>query len=142
MSLTSKYLERFSKLKTRQLPLRGNRVLVEVLPKEEFKAGNSGLIMAAESDSRTSTEQNRADLAIVLAVGDGYFNEETGKLEPLDIEVGNVILVSRMGLKLYSQFPGIPEYTKETLALTRDSEVHAAWSSLEEYQAYSKALNS
>ncbi len=138
--MESKYLERFQKLEANDLPLRGNRILIEVLPKEEIKQGS--IIVASNlDDHRSSTEQNRADLGVVLAVGSGYFDDETGGDVAMDIQPGNVVLVSRMGLKLYSQFPGISGYTKETIALTRDNEIHCAWASLEAYQAYREKLN-
>lgn len=139
--MESKYLARFQKISSADFPLRGNRLLVEVLPKEELKS-QSGLYMSASaSDHRTSTNENRADLALVLATGNGYYDEETEENVDLDIKVGSVILVSRMGLRLYSDFPGIAEYTKETIALTRDSEVHCSWPSIEAYIEYRNKLN-
>ena len=138
--MESKYLQRFSKLASGQLPLRGNRLLVEVLPKEEIKSKGGLILNAASSSHKTTTEQNRAKLAIVLASGNGYYDEEGGEDVPLDVQPGAVILVSEMGLKYYSEFPGIQEYTGEIIALTRDSEVHASWPSVEEYKRYQEAL--
>jgi co-chaperonin GroES (HSP10) len=137
--MESKYLARFAKLSPGQLPLRGNRLLVEVLPKEEIKSAGGLFINSNASSHKTTTEQNRAKLAIVLVSGNGYYDED-GKDVALDVEAGAVIMVSEMGLKYYSEFPGIAEYTKETLALTRDSEIHAAWPSIEAYIAYQQAL--
>lgn len=138
--LESKYLGRFSRLTHEQLPLRGNRLLVEVLPKEEIKTAGGLFIQSSMADHKSTTEQNRAKLAVVLATGPGYYNDETGEDVELDIKPGSVILVSEMGLKYYSHFPGLVEYTGETLALTRDSEVHISWPSLEAYTAYRNSL--
>lgn len=147
--MESKYLARFQKLESGQLPLRGNRMLVEVLPKPEIKSAG-GLVLSSGNDTRTSTKENQADVAIVLAVGTGYVetvvDEATGEEKQVDVDIdikpGSVILVSRMGLRLYSQFPGLADYTAETIALTRDTEVHCAWPSIEAFNAYQATLNS
>jgi co-chaperonin GroES (HSP10) len=137
--MESRYLSRFAKLAEGQLPLRGNRLLVEVLPKEEIKSKGGLIINSVSSSHKTTTEVNRAKLAIVLVSGNGYFDED-GEDVALDVRPGAIIMVSEMGLKYYSEFPGITEYTGETLALTRDSEIHAAWSSIEAYKAYQQTL--
>ncbi len=138
--MKSIYLGRFSKLAEGQLPLRGNRLLVEVLPKAEIKSKGGLILQSSMKDHKTTTEMNRAKLAIVLVSGNGYYDEEGGADVPLDIRPGSVIMVSEMGLKYYSEFPGITEYTGEILALTRDSEIHAALSSIEEYAKYQEVL--
>lgn len=139
--MESKYLNRFKRVDRTDFPLRGNRILVEVLPKEELKSAGGLIMNSVSSDHRTSTNENRADLAIVLACGDGYIDDD-GTEVPMDLQPGNVILVSRMGLRLYSDFPGLQEYTKETIALSRDTEVHCAWPSIDAYVAYRSKLNS
>lgn len=136
--MESKYLARFQKAGGK-LPLRGNRLLVEVMPKEELKSAGGLILNAPTSDHRSKLEQERAKLAVVVAIGNGYFDGEEDV--PLDIKPGAVVLISELGLKYYSEFPGIAEYTGETLALTRDTEVHAAWDSLEAYQEYRTLLN-
>jgi len=139
--METKYLERFKKLTKEQLPLRGSRLIVEVLPKEEIKT-KGGLIVHADVNSvKTTTDQNRPTLAVVLATGSGYYDDETGDDVAMDVPVGAVCLISQMGLKYYSHFPGISEYTGETIALTRESEIHMYWPNLEAYQAYKDALN-
>jgi co-chaperonin GroES (HSP10) len=115
-------------------------MLVEVLPKPEIKSAG-GLIVSSGNDIRSSTKENQADLALVLAVGAGYVDED-GNTVDVDLQPGSVILVSRMGLRLYSQFPGLSEYTAESIALTRETEVHCAWPSIEDYLAYQTKLNS
>ena len=141
--MESKYLNRFQKAAS-LLPLRGNRILVEILPKEEIKSAG-GLIIASNLDNhRTKTEQQRAKLAIVLAVGTGYYDDSSDEGEdvPLDVQPGNVVMLSDYGLKYYSEFPGLAEFTGDSLALALDKDVHCAWESIEAYQEYSKALNS
>lgn len=138
--MESKYLARFQKFTQEELPLRGNRLLVEVLPKEEIKSAGGLIIHTSAHDHKTATEENRPKLAIVLACGTGYVEEDGTEVE-MDIQPGAVVLLSPMGLRYYSHFPGIPEFTGETIAMTRDSEVHISWPSLAAYQAYQAKLN-
>lgn len=141
-TIETKYLDRFLKLPKEALPLRGNRMLVEVLPNEELTS-KGGIVIAVDPKSFTSTTaQNRPKLAVVLATGAGYVDDETGEPIDPDITPGSVVLVSEMGLKYYSQFPGINEYTGEVLALTRESEIHVSWPSIDAYLEYRKLLNS
>jgi co-chaperonin GroES (HSP10) len=140
--MQSIYLERFKRLKESGalFHLHGNRLIVEVLPKEELKKGS--LIIASDMKNlKSSTEENRAQLAVVLAVGNGYFDEATGKVEALPYEQGEVILVSPFGLKYYSQFPGIVDFTDQKIALTRESEIHMSWNDFKAFEKYKAALN-
>jgi co-chaperonin GroES (HSP10) len=138
-TIQSKYLEQFQRAGN-TLRLRGNRVLLELLPKPEVKS-KGGLVLATSlNDHRATTEQNMADICVVLATGEGYYNDD-GTVVPLDLMPGNVVLVSRYGLKLYSNIPGLADYTGESIAIARDTDVHAVWKSAQEFERYIEALN-
>jgi co-chaperonin GroES (HSP10) len=140
--LESKYLNRFKKLRecgTGEYTLIGNRLLVEVLPKEELKSAG-GLVIATTLNQKSDTTANQATLAIVLLVGEGYYDED-GNDAPMPFEVGNIVLVSDMGLKKYTSFPGMAAYTENSIALTRDSEVHLKFPSVEAYEKVKELLN-
>jgi co-chaperonin GroES (HSP10) len=140
----SKYLNKFAKLREagdRLSTLVGDRITVEVLPKEELKSAGGIVIASDISNVRSSTEENRPTLAIVLEVGAGVF-DENGEDVPSLVEPGNIILVSAAGLKLYSQYPGLLDYTANTIAMTRESEIHRIWPSIEAFQEYKALLNS
>jgi co-chaperonin GroES (HSP10) len=120
--------------------LRGDRLIVEVLPKEEL-VSKGGLVIASDMKHiRSDTTENRPTLAVVLAAGSGYVDEE-GSDVPLDIAVGSVILVSALGLKLFSEFPGITDFVTNTIALTREGEVHISWPSIDAYLEYKRTIN-
>jgi co-chaperonin GroES (HSP10) len=136
--MQSKYLETFKKIATS--PFRGNRVVVEVLPKEELKSAG-GIILPAAKTHRNTAEDDRAELALVLLPGSGYAADD-GTDVPLDLAPGNVILVSKLAFKYYSEFPGLANYTENAIALIRETEVHAKWDSIEAYEAYKQQLNS
>ena len=143
--LQSKHLSAFQKLgNLAPSILRGNRLIVEVLPKEELKTAGGLIVASSLSDHRSETEANRPTMAIVLAAGAGYFDSDSGKDVPLDIQPGNVILVSQLSLKYLTEVPGYTAYVKNTndqIALTRESEIHMRWASIAEYETYKYILN-
>ena len=136
--MKSKYLETFKKVNSS--PFRGNRIIVEVLPKEELKMG-SIIISAPKDQIKGGAEHDRAELALVLMTGSGYTDDE-GNDVPMDLEPGNVILVSKLAFKYYSEFPGLVDYTNNAIAMIRETEIHAKWDSLESYEQYRTSLNS
>ena len=141
--MQTKYLERFAKLADgpHKLPMRGNRLLLELLPPPEIKTAGGLIVASSLTDHRSATKENAADVAVVLATGEGYYGDD-GAPVPLDLQVGNVVLVSRFGMRTYSTFPGIKDYVADTIALARDSDMHARWESVEAFEAYVEALNS
>lgn len=141
--MESKYLARFKKAAEAGgfAGLRGDRLIVEVLPKEEMVT-EGGLFVASDiKNIRSDTTENRPTLGVVLVAGSGYVDDDGNDVD-LEFEPGNVILVSPMGLKLYSEFPGMMGFVANSIALTREGEVHMSWPSIEAYQAYKAALNS
>lgn len=138
--METKYLNRFEKLTSSDLPMRGNRLLLELLPKQEVKTKGGLVIATSLTDHRSTTVENAADVAVVLAVGEGYYGDD-GAAVPMDIQVGNVVLISRYGMRTYSSFPGISDYVADTIALARDSDTHVKWDSIEAFEAYVAKLN-
>jgi co-chaperonin GroES (HSP10) len=139
--IESKYLERFKRLVENGdiYALRGDRLIVEVLPKVEVKSAG-GLIMATpDNQVRGDLANKQPTLAIVLATGSGFTDSEGN---PVDLEYGPgaIVMVSQLGLNYFSTFPGISEFTSNTIALTRDSEVHCFWQSAEEFSRYCALL--
>jgi co-chaperonin GroES (HSP10) len=127
--LESRYLTQFQRLQTdgaELFQLRGNRLLVEILPEEEIKT-ESGLIMAKgiKHARGGSIEEHKATIALVVYVGKGYFDDDTGEDVAMDVKPGDIILLSPMGLKFYSTFPGLKGFTQNTLAMTTDDNIHA-----------------
>lgn len=136
--MKSKYLKQFESA-SGSIRLRGNRILVEVLPPEELKSAGGLLLAAPDSDHRSSLENNRASLAIVLVTGEGY--DDDGTDVPLDIKPGNVVLINAYGLRPYTNFPALSNYKRDEIALLRDSDVNCVWESVEAFQIYAEKLN-
>ncbi len=138
--MESKYLERFKKVKNiDDYVLRGDRLMLEVLPPPEVKS-NGGIIIQGSANQVNSSAAEQPTLAVVLKVGAGYSNED-GEVEPLELQPGNVVLISEMGLKYYSSYPGLQDFTPKKLALSRESEVHMYWDSIDAFLAYASKLN-
>jgi len=133
----SKYLASFERLKAEgaglyMLP--GNRLIIEVFEKEELKTSGGIFVGVDQRDHRSTTQENRALVGLVLLSGSGYTDAD-GETVELDYQPGNVVILSEYGVKYYSEFPGIT-VTKQTLGMTADSEVSMSFPSIE---AFNKA---
>lgn len=136
-----KLLRKFEKLSAEQLPLRGGRVLIEILPKEEIKTSGGLIIATLDENHRTFTNQKRGDLAVVLAVGSGYVDNDGNPIN-IDLAVGNVVMIRHESLQYFSQFPGLVESPGDSLAMTTEGDIIASWPSMEAYNKYRETLNS
>ena len=142
--MESKYLARFQKLgeikKDLGFRLNGSRLLVEILPAKEIKTA-SGLVLSSPDTYKATADSYRALLGIVLMTGEGYVDDE-GADVPMETKVGQIVVLNEFGLKYYSQFPGIADYTKNTVAMTSESEIQMSFDSIEEFIKYEQALSS
>lgn len=143
--MKSKYLEKFKSLQSEEAKanfrLNGGRLLVEIFPPKELKTA-SGLVISAPSNmARGSTaESMRSVLAIVLLTGSGYFGDN-GEDIPIDVPIGAIVLISDMDIKTFSTFPGIDDYTQNTLALIPENAIQMQFPTLESFQNYESFLN-
>lgn len=145
--MESRYLNRFQKLnaltkeeRKELFTLNGNRVLLEILPKREIKTA-SGLIISAPSDHvKITADATQAVMAIVLLTGEGYVDEDGNPVD-MDVKPGNVVMVNEFGIKTFSTFPGLLDYTKNTLAMTSESEIQVSFPSMEAFERYEALLN-
>lgn len=140
--IQSKYLERFKRLQEAGKGiLVGDRYTLEVLPKEEVKTSGGLYIESSLANVRSGTEENKPTLGIILEVGAGAV-DENGEDVPPTYSVGEIVWVSTMGLKLLTSYPGLNDYAANTIAMTRESEIHKSWASVEAYEADRCLLNS
>ena len=142
--MESKYLSQFQKLQVKEaegiFKLHGSRVLVELLPAQEIKTAG-GLILSAHTNQvKLSAQSQQAVLGIVLLTGEGYVDND-GNDVPMDVKVGNVVMLNDMSLRAYSTFPGLAGYTQSTVALTSESDIQMSFENIEKYEEYSKLLN-
>lgn len=140
---TSKYLEQFKRLENNKelYRLNGGRVLIEVLPKPELKTAG-GILMAAPANfAKGSTFETQAGtVGIVLLTGEGYVDNDGTSYE-IDLKPGNIVMVNDFGIKTLSSFPGLEQYTAQSLAVIDETTVQMTWPSIETFTEYSKILN-
>ena len=143
----SKYESRFSKV-VKEAPesfsIMGNRLLIEVLtdPNAEIKS-KGGIILGAPLSDHAKSEFNmlRSTLGIVLLVGEGYYDETTGEDIPLSVGRGSIVLVSELGIKHYSTFPGLNEYIPKSLGMISEADIQMSFPTIEAYNEFSKILS-
>lgn len=145
MGYETKYVNTFKKLTDSEeaqklFRLNGNRLLIEVLPPRELKTA-SGIIIAAPSgyDARATAEAFKPTLGVVLLTGPGYIDADGTPID-MDVKVGMVVMVADLGMRYLSQFPGLSDYTKNTIALITEGDVQMQFPSLEAYEAYEDLL--
>lgn len=138
--MQSKYLALFTRLRE-SLPnfyqLYGSRILVEVLPEEELKTAGGLIVAKSPTNFKSNTEENKFTAAVVIAIGQGYYNDETGEDVPLQVKQGQVVEVVRSGLRPYSNHPILgTQYTSGDLALINDSHINGLLANtVDEYAA-------
>jgi co-chaperonin GroES (HSP10) len=135
--MKSKYLRFFQKLKEQRpnfYQLYGSRILVEVLPDPEVKTAG-GLIVSGVRNQVTDTQENKFTAAVILAVGAGYYNDETNEDVPLTLKPGQVVEVVRTALRRYSTHPALgSQFTTGDLATTKEADINGLLAdTVEEY---------
>jgi co-chaperonin GroES (HSP10) len=136
--MESKYLNRFKNVEGK-FKLNGSRLLVEVLPKREIKSAG-GLVLSSPETHKATADSYRAVLATVLMLGEGYINDDNEDV-PMETKVGDIILINEFGMRYYSEFPGLTEYTRNTLAVTNESEIQLRFKGISDYEKFEALLN-
>jgi co-chaperonin GroES (HSP10) len=126
MVTKSKYEADFKRLRDsgkKLIVLRGNVILIEIFEQEEIKS-KGGIVLAKYDGQRMQASDFKAHMGIVLAIGEGYYDEDTGVATvPLDIQPGMIVMVPQIDVQYLSTFPGLKDYTQNKLALTLESNV-------------------
>lgn len=127
----SKYLSRFHEIP--DLSLIGDCLLVERVAVEERKTA-SGLILNAGrgESSRSQVSSDLPTFVHVLAVGKGYYDDDTKEDVPLDVKPGDIILVGNHSVRWFSDMD-ISDYTQYEIGLTREQEITLKFSGKEDY---------
>jgi co-chaperonin GroES (HSP10) len=140
-----KYLERFLALAgaaSDTHTIVGDVILVQKIKHSERKT-RSGIIIGVETSRRQagSLSENRAQFVRVLAVGKGYYDEDTKETIPLDVKPGDIALVSELGVKWFSAFGDLDDYEPETVGLARESEIQLRFHGQAGYERAFYVLN-
>lgn len=123
----SLYLEWFNTNSARikeQTNLIGDLILVERIKMPEMKtAGGIVLVDKAYSQINAMTS-DRPVFYRVLLTGAGFYDDETGKDVPLEVEPGDIIQTGNISVRVYSSFPLLEAYEADTIGITRESDIH------------------
>lgn len=135
--MDSKYAKKIQRLvDDKAIKLHGNRILIEIIELEQKTA--SGIILTERKNEYTA---DRPTLAIVLAVGDGYYheNEVTGQIEEkaLDTRVGDIVIINKTAYKPFSDFFALRDYKPDSMGLITEDLIHANVD-MEKFQAVLK----
>lgn len=137
MLYESKYAAKFTRLSSEGKNLfrfAGPHLLVEVLPKPEIKS-RGGIVLTNNVSQKAQASDFQRALGLVLMRGEGYTD---GSI--MDIQVGEVVLMPYSPLYL-SDFPGLAEYTQNTLAIISESDVLFSYKTLIAATAAAGLLN-
>lgn len=94
----------------------GPTLIVEVLERDKVTA--SGIVMQSNLMDRNRELKE----CVVLAVGKGYYNDDTGADEPLDTAPGDTIFVEPSYVNLLADFP-IKDYKHNTIGVVNDGAI-------------------
>lgn len=143
--MKSKFSEFFDRVRETKsnhgFTLTGNRLLVEILPEEEIKT-KSGLVIASDlSGYKTTTQNNRPTMALVLYVGTHTYDLANGGMtEGSTYKPGQVIWITKHP-HFISEFPGLGSTEQKLAFMTDDpNDVHAVWPDMAAYEAFKKAV--
>jgi len=115
--------------------LYGDALLVEEIPAEEVKRASGLYVPVGKTVTNVNgIESNRATFCRVLAVGEGYFDDE-GKEVPLNVTVGDIILVGRLSVNWFSVFGNVVATSGCQIGYTRESEIKVRFRGQEGYDA-------
>lgn len=119
----------------------GDCLIVEEIPHEEQKTKGGVYIPTSKRIGQVDgLEANRPTFVRVLAVGNGYYDPKDERDIPLEVEVGDIILVGRMGIKWFSTFGPIVSSGEAQVGLTRESEIQLRFKGQHGYNACFAAL--
>lgn len=121
--------------------VRGSTIVVEIMEEEEIKT-EGGIIIASDSDQRrNNVEEHKALIGKVLLVGEGYYDAETKKTEPLEVQVGNIILLPKYSVSYLSVFPALNGLTQNKIALVKEDQILMYFRGQDGYERAKAALN-
>jgi co-chaperonin GroES (HSP10) len=147
----SRYLTRFKRLASEgqdAYVLNGDFILVEAIPEDELKT-KSGLIIATAraNTQHGSIAEQKPNWVRVLAVGAGYYSQETDddgtiveKTVPLDVEVGDIVLLPRISIHYFSVF-GLEGYEADSIGISKASEIQLRFHGQEGYERAFRCLS-
>lgn len=136
--MKSEYLGKFKEA-VNTFQLFGNRILVERVDMGEAKTAG-GIIIVESQKTRPDLQLQKPHIAIVLAIGKGYFDADENSYEELEVKPGNIVMLNSSGVMYYSMLPGASNYTANTVGITDEGNVQMVFKDKEAFEAYAKIM--
>lgn len=134
--MVSKYLHLFNEIETRYSDcheLIGDCIYVEELPEPEVKTA-SGIVLTTNTGRvKEGITDNKPRFVLVLAVGKGFYDPETGKDVPVGVQPGDVVIVPSLGVEWFNVFGDLVCDAGHRIGLTRESEIRHRFKGAENY---------
>lgn len=115
----------------------GDMMIVERIKFPEKKVG-SLFIADSKHIQSTGLTSEVPEFYRVLLAGEGYYDDETGKDVPLEVEQGDIVHASSVSVRVWSSFPFLEVTEADILGKMRFSDVQWKFKSEE---AFLKFLN-
>lgn len=123
--------------------LYGDTLIVETLDMQaEQAASNSGIVVVQGDRQMGTKSANLPVFCRVLAVGAGYYDEESKEAEPTDVNPGDIILIGQNSLTKFSQFGKLSTYAANEvqLGICNESAIHMRFHGDEGYEKFFETL--
>lgn len=138
MSDKVQYTEQFKEA-SKFFTLFGNKLLVERIDIGEVKT-QGGIILTEATNTRSDLKLQKPHVAVVLARGQGYYDAEKRGYEPLEVEVGNVVLINSVGVHYYSTLPGAAKYSGNKVGITTEGDLQMVFKDIKAFKQYAAAM--
>lgn len=119
----------------------GDALLVESIPTGDEKT-KGGIYLPKTPGKIDGLELNKPTFVRVVAVGNGYYDEENDKLVDLECAPGDVILVGPMAVKWFSTFGPIVSTSEVGVGLTRESEIQVRFKGIDAFNKFCAVVES
>jgi len=142
LKMKSKYLEQFQKLEglRDKFELVGDFMLIERMPQEEKKT-KSGIVLApTPGDYKSELQAEQPVFAHVLAVGEGFYDDETGEDIDGKAKPGDIILISPMCVTWFKTFGTVISEGDALVGVARENDAKMFFKGVEGYTAVFEAL--
>ena len=133
--MNSKYLQHFRRLVEEgkdSYKLVGDYILVERIPDSEKKTAGGIVIPDSPETHKELMSAEKPVFAFVLAVGEGYYDEEGNSVE-LGVVPGDVVLLGPVSTTWFKNFGSLVS-SGVAVGVTRESEIKMIFKGAEGYE--------
>ena len=134
--MESKYLEKFKKIEEQygdKHELIGDCIYVEEIPEKNAVTKSGIEIVSVTGRAKSGLTDSRPKFVLVLAVGAGFYDGDTGKDIPLGVNPGDIIIVSSLSVDWFNIFGNHVCEEGHRIGLTRESEIKHRFKGADSY---------